>query len=497
MSATQQRRERDYGLDQLRQPTLLREFAYVNGQWLAGSDDSTIAVYNPANQAWLGSVASLTAEQSMQAVKDAQQAYLSWCCVLPQQRSRILHNWFQLIQEHKQDLALLITLEQGKPISEALAEIDYAASFVEFFAEEAKRLNIESVMSHLPNAEMEVWREPIGVAGLIIPWNFPVAMLTRKAGAALATGCSVIVHPCHETPFSALALAQLAEQAGMPPGVFNVISGHASTVVAPWMHMPEVRIISFTGSTDIGRLLYRQSADTIKRLVLELGGHAPFIVFADANIERAVDCAISAKFATSGQDCLAANRFFIERPVYEPFCQLFSKKTAALSVGPGIDDPAIGPLINEQAMLKQQLHIEDALAKGARLLTGGSRLAEQQLYFQPTVLADVSLDALIFKEETFGPVAALTAFDQEADVIELANSSEYGLISYVHSENAHRIYRLTRALQSGMVAVNRTKVTGAPIPFGGMKQSGIGREGARLGMEAYTEVKYVCRDYEN
>lgn len=495
MLSMQKRHARDPHLDGLKDPTLFREFAYINGEWCAGDADALIDVRNPADGAWIGSVASLSADQSRNAVRIAHEAFADWSMRLPQERGRILYRWYELMMEHKEDLALLMTLEQGKPLSESRGEIDYAASFLEYFAEEGKRLNIESVMSHLERAEVELWREPVGVAGLITPWNFPSAMLTRKAGAALAAGCTVVAHPSWETPFSALALAELAERAGVPAGVFNVLTGEARTVVAPWTVMPEVRALSFTGSTEIGRMLYRQSADTVKRMVLELGGHAPFLVFADADLDHAVECAIDAKFATSGQDCLAANRILVERPVYDAFCRKFAEKTAALTVGPGIDNPQIGPLMNEKAVAKQEEQISDALAHGARLLTGGHRQGLGPLFFQPTVLVDVPADAAIFREETFGPVAAIAPFDTEKEAIQRANDTEYGLVSYIHTESAHRIYRLTRALQYGMVAVNRTKVTGAPIPFGGMKQSGLGREGARLGLEAFTEVKYVCRDF--
>jgi len=320
-------------------------------------------------------------------------------------------------------------------------------------------------------------------------------MLTRKAGAALAAGCTIVAHPSHETPFSALALAELAERAGLPPGVFNVVTGRASVVVAPWSSDTRVRALSFTGSTEVGRLLYRNSAETVKRLVLELGGHAPFIVFADADLDEAVDEAIKAKFATSGQDCLAANRIYVQKPVYEEFCQRFAAATAELTVGPGLSDPDIGPLMNEKAMAKQEEHVADALAAGATVLTGGTRHEAGPLFFRPTVLSDVPDGALIMQEETFGPVAAITSFETEDEVLTRANATEYGLVAYVHTRAPRRIYRCARALQYGMVAVNRTKVTGAPIPFGGYKQSGIGREGARLGMEAFTEVKYVCRDW--
>lgn len=487
--------EKTFDLSLLDDPTLFRQLSYINGAWTAGDDNRRIDVSNPADGSRIGAVAALSALQSARAVEIADEAFFDWSARLPQERSAVLRRWFELMIEHKRDLALIMTLEQGKPLSEALGEIDYAASFLEFYAEEAKRPNIEGVTSHLKGAEVEVWLEPVGVAGLITPWNFPSAMLTRKAGAALAAGCSVVAHPSIETPFSALALAELAERAGMPKGIFNVLTGDARTLVGPWMDSAKVRAISFTGSTEVGRILYEQSAATIKRLVMELGGHAPFIMFAGADMDQAVEEAIKAKFATSGQDCLGANRFFIERPVYDEFCEKFAAAAARLTIGKGLDDPDIGPLMNERAVAKQVEHVEDAINKGARVLTGGKHHKFGPLFFQPTVLCDVPANALIMSEETFGPVAAITAFDSEDEVVERANNTEYGLVAYVHSQDPKRIYRMTRALQFGMVAVNRTKVTGAPIPFGGMKQSGLAREGARLGMEAFTDVKYVCRDW--
>ncbi|MCE8442007.1 NAD-dependent succinate-semialdehyde dehydrogenase [Rhodovulum sulfidophilum] len=472
---------------------LLRDRSRIGGDWVGS--ETRFEVRDPADGAVLGSVAAMSAEQSRAAIDSAQAAFPGWAGTLPQDRSAILRRWFELVTEAREDLARIMTVEQGKPLSEARGEIDYAASFIEFYAEEAKRPNIEGVTSHLPDAEVELWLEPVGVVALITPWNFPAAMLTRKAAAALAAGCSVLAHPSAETPHSALALAELAARAGVPPGVFNVVTGDAATIVGPWTEDPRVRALSFTGSTEIGRLLYRQSAATVKRLVLELGGHAPVIVFSGAELDHAVAETIKAKFATSGQDCLGANRIYVERPVYDEFCSRFTAATQALTVGRGMDDPDIGPLMNEAALTKQEDHVADALAKGARLACGGSRLPLGDLFYAPTVLTDVPHDAKIMREETFGPVAALTPFDTEDEVIARANDSEFGLVAYVHSLNPRRIYRVSRALQYGMVAVNRTKVTGAPIPFGGMKQSGIGREGARRGMEAFMEIKYVCRDW--
>lgn len=455
-----------------------------------------LAVRDPSTGALVAQVAMSDATGARAAVDAAQAAFPDWSTTLPQVRAEILHRWHALIMEAKEDLSRIMVAEQGKPISEARGEIDYAASFVQFYAEEALRPNIEGVTSHLHDAEMELWREPVGVAALITPWNFLCAMITRKAAAALAAGCTVVIHPSAETPLSALALAELARRAGFPEGVVNTVIGDAATIVGEWTADTRVRALSFTGSTEVGRLLYRQSADTVKRLVLELGGHAPFIVFKDADLDRAVAEAIKAKFATSGQDCLGANRFYIERPVYQEFCERFTRAVEALTMGRGMDDPDIGPLIHERAVEKQVLQVNDALKNGAKLLTGGAIDHDRgPLFFQPTVLADVPDAAAIMSEENFGPVAPLTPFDDEGEVIGRANATEYGLVAYVHSLDPRRIYRLTRALQFGMVAVNRTKVTGAPIPFGGTKQSGIGREGARQGLEAFTDIKYVCRDW--
>lgn len=481
---------------QLIAESLFREASYIGGEWRQAEYGQSIDVLNPANHSLIGVVPAMSRAEACDAVDAAAKAFPEWAVLLPQDRSTILRRWFELINASKEDLALIMTLEQGKPITEARDEIDYAASFVEYYSEESKRPNIESVTSHLESAEVELWREPVGVVALVTPWNFPSAMLTRKAAAALAAGCTVVAHPSQETPFSALALAELAERAGVPSGVFNIVTGEARKLVPAWTNDTRVRALSFTGSTEVGRLLYRNSAESVKRLVLELGGHAPFLAFADADIDHTLDCAISAKFATSGQDCLAVNRFFVEEQIYEEFCTRFAERAAELTVGPGLDDPDIGPLMNMASVQKQQSHVEDALAKGARLLAGGEVHPAGELFFQPTVLVDVPADALIFNEETFGPVAAIASFSDEAEVTKRANDTEYGLVAYLYSSDPARIYRLSRALQFGMVAVNRTKVTGAPIPFGGVKQSGLGREGARLGMEEFMEVKYVCRHWQ-
>ena len=473
---------------------LLREFAYIDGEWVAGREGRTFAVIDPATDAWLAGVPSLGAVEARQAVDAAEAAFPAWAGLVAAERAAVLRRWHALMIEASEDLALIMTLEQGKPISEARGEIAYAAAFIDFYAEEAKRLSIESIQPHLANAEFELRREPLGVAALVTPWNFPSAMLTRKAAAALAAGCTVVCHPASETPLSALALAELADRAGMPAGVFNVVTGAPEPIVSAWTADFRVRALSFTGSTTIGQKLYRDLADTMKTLVLELGGHAPFVVFADADLDKAVDAAMTAKFATSGQDCLAANRILVERPVYEAFCRLFAEKVKALTVGSGLTDPDIGPLMHERAVDKQVEHVEDAVARGAKVLAGGKRSAEGALYFQPTVLADVDPSSRIFHEETFGPVAAIAPFETEEEAVRRANDTEYGLVAYLHSSDPARISRVSRALQFGMVAVNRTKITGAPIPFGGVKLSGLGREGSRHGMEAYTELKYICRD---
>jgi aspartate-semialdehyde dehydrogenase len=481
-------------LSALNDPRLFREFAYVDGAWTAGSGRRSIDVTDPSDGTRVGNVPAMTAADTRQAIEAAHRAFPRWSSELPLKRSHLLRRWYELIVLASEDLARLMVQEQGKPLSEAIGEIEYAASFVEFYAEEARRLNVESITSHLPGAEMAILRQPVGVAGLITPWNFPSAMLTRKAAAALAAGCTVVAHPSSETPFSALALAELAERAGFPAGVFNVVTGNAREVVGAMTAAKQIRVLSFTGSTEIGRLLYEQSAPTIKRLVMELGGHAPFIAFADCDFDRAVDRAISAKFATSGQDCLAANRFFVERPIYERFVEAFAARVRELEIGPGMSNPDIGPLINERAIVKQREHVEDAIARGAKLVCGGKVHPAGPLYFEPTVLADVPHDALIFSEETFGPVAAFSPFDHEEEVLQKANETEMGLVAYLHTSNEARSFRMSRALEFGMVAVNRTKITGAPVPFGGVKQAGLGREGSRHGMEAFTDLKYVCRE---
>ncbi len=481
-------------LSRLRDPRLLREMAYIAGRWTAAGGDARFAVNDPATGLNVARVSRLGADAASQAVDAAARALPAWKALLPQERSARLRAWHALILEARDDLALIMTLEQGKPLSESQGEILYAASFVEWYAEEAKRLNVESVTSHLAGAEMLVRREALGVAALLTPWNFPSAMLTRKAAAAFAAGCTVVAHPSSYTPLSALALAELAERAGLPPGVLNIVTGDAEPIASRFCDDERVRIVSFTGSTEIGRKIAARCTPTMKRLVMELGGHAPLIVFDDADLGRAVEIAMAAKFATSGQDCLAANRIYVQRSIYPAFCGAFGKRIAELKVGPGLDpDTEIGPLMHANAVSKAKAQIADALAHGARRVTPDN-VAPGPLYVTPTLLADVPDSALIMREETFAPIAAVTPFDTEDEVVARANATEYGLVAYVVTENGARALRLGRSLDYGMVAINRVKITGAPIPFGGMKQSGLGREGSRHGLEAFTDLKYLCLD---
>jgi aspartate-semialdehyde dehydrogenase len=482
-------------LDRLDDPRLFRELAYVNGRWQSGDGGATQTVVDPATGAVIGAVAVLERAEAAAAVEAAHSAFTSWRNLSPAARGNHLETWVESIRDAKEDLATLMTLEQGKPLAEARGEIDYASDFIAYYAEEAKRPHTDSVTSPFSDAETVLRREPVGVAGLVTPWNFPSAMITRKAAAALAAGCSVVVHPSMQTPFSALALAELADRSGLPAGVFNVVPGDPQTIVGELCHNPTVRAMSFTGSTAIGRLIARQCADTMKVLIMELGGHAPFIVFADADLERAVDGAIAAKFATSGQDCLAANRIYVERPVYDAFAKAFTARVESLTVGNGFEeDVDIGPLINEGAVAKSEDHVDDALRRGARLVTGGARHPLGGNFFSPTVLADVPRNTRIMREETFGPVAALTPFDDDAQLLRDANATEYGLVAYLFGKDRKRVAWFCDRLEFGMIAVNRAKITGASIPFGGVKQSGLGREGSRFGLEAFTEPKYLCLD---
>jgi aspartate-semialdehyde dehydrogenase len=482
-------------LSMLKDRHLLRDLSYIGGRWVNGRNGATFKISDPASSAPLAWVASLGTVETSEAIDAAHIALPAWRALLPQRRAAVLRKWHELMLAAKEDLALIMTLEQGKPLAESRSEIDYAAGFIEWYGEETKRQNTEGVTSHLADAEMIVRREALGVVGVVTPWNFPSAMITRKVAAALAAGCTVVAHPSSETPLSALALAELGERAGLSAGVFNVVTGDAVTIVPTLCDDPRVRALSFTGSTGIGKLIAGQCAGTVKRLVMELGGHAPLIIFDDATVDRATDIAISAKFSTSGQDCLAANRIFVQRSIAERFVAAFARRIKALKVGNGMAEGVdIGPLMHERAVTKVEEHVADAIGRGASLIAGGKRHAAGTLFFEPTLLINVPADALIMREETFGPVAAIAVFDTEEEVIARANDTEYGLVAYVVTENGARQMRLGRALEYGMVAINRVKITGGPVPFGGWKQSGLGREGSRHGLEAFTELKYLCID---
>lgn len=478
-------------LKNLSRPGLIEGRAFLEGCWV--SRDETLPVIDPANGDHLADIAACSLGDADAAVEAARAAFHLWRDKLPMERGQILRSWGKLMREHAQDLAVIMTAEQGKPLAESVGEISYAASFLDWFAAEGERAYGETIPSHLPGSRLSVHMQPLGVAVAITPWNFPYAMITRKAGAALAAGCTMIVKPAPETPLSALALAKLAQEAGMPDGVFQVVTGHAAPLAKRLLEHSEVRAFSFTGSTEVGRILLTQSAATIKKASLELGGHAPFIVFQDADIAAAVKGCIGAKFATSGQDCLAANRIYVQRGLYKDFVDAFAAAAGKLSVGhglePGID---IGPMTRSSVAEKCRQQISEALSAGARLVCGGQDSPLGGNFVPPTVLADVTDDMLIAREETFGPVAAILPFDEENEVIARANASEMGLAAYVYTNDLGRAMRLTDRLEYGMVAVNTPKFTGAPIPFGGWKQSGLGREGSRHGLSEYLEAKYVC-----
>jgi succinate-semialdehyde dehydrogenase len=480
-------------VDGLCRADLLRDRAYIGGAWCDAGDGRRLAVENPADGSLLGTVPDMGAREAQAAIAAAEGAFPAWRATPAKERGAILRRWAELMLRHKEDLARIMTLEQGKPLAEAQGEIDYAASFLDWFGEEAKRAYGETIPSHLPGSTLLVVREPVGVAAAITPWNFPSAMITRKAGAALAAGCTMVVRPASETPFSALALAVLAEEAGLPRGVLSIITGDPIAIGDVLTKSPIVRALSFTGSTEIGRKLLQQSAGTVKKMSMELGGHAPFIVLEDADLDEAVKGAIAAKFATSGQDCLAANRIYVPARLHDAFVARFVAATAALQVGPGLEPGVeIGPLMHEKAVRKCEAHVADAVVKGARLVVGGTRHALGGSFYTPTVLADVTDGMLIAREETFGPVAAILRYEDEAEVVARANATIYGLAAYVYGSGLRDVMRVAGALDYGMVAVNTAKFTGPPIPFGGTKQSGLGREGSRHGLDDYSELKYLC-----
>ncbi|WP_312148151.1 NAD-dependent succinate-semialdehyde dehydrogenase [Brevundimonas sp.] len=472
---------------------LLRHQAYIDGRWIDADDGATFEVTDPATGEVLATAPAMGAAETRRAIAAAEAAMKPWAAKTAGERARILRRWFDLMMSEQEALGRLLTREQGKSLTEAKGEIAYAASFIEWFAEEGKRTYGEVIPTHDGGKRLITLRQPVGVVGAITPWNFPAAMITRKVGPALAAGCAVVLKPASQTPLSALALAVLAEEAGLPPGLFNVVTGSASAIGGELTASETVRKISFTGSTQIGRLLMQQSADTIKKMSLELGGNAPFLVFDDADIDAAVAGAVASKFRNSGQTCVCTNRFYVQSSVHDEFVAKLAKATAALRVGNGLEDGVqIGPLIDAKVVKKVEEHIADARAKGATVITGGQRHALGGTFFQPTVLSGVTSDMLICKEETFGPVAPVVRFETEEEGLALANATEFGLAGYFYARDMGRVWRVAEAMETGMIGVNTGLISTEVAPFGGIKQSGLGREGSRHGIEDYLELKYVC-----
>ena len=478
----------------LKDPSLFRQQAFINGEWCDADDGSTINVSNPATGALIGTIPQMGALEAHRAIAGANAAWKAWRSLLAKERATILRRWHGFIMDNADDLAMIMTVEQGKSLTESRGEIAYGASYIEWFAEEGKRIYGDTVPASSPGRRIMVTKEPIGVCAAITPWNFPSAMITRKAGPALAAGCTMVVKPSELTPFSALALAELAHRAGIPAGVFNVVTGHPVAIGAEFTSNLLVRKLSFTGSTAIGRLLMQQCAGSIKKLSLELGGNAPFIVFNDADLDAAVEGALASKYRNSGQTCVCANRIYVQDEVYD----LFSEKLVAavkkdFKVGNGVE-PGVnqGPLINESAVHKVESQLSDAVSKGARILSGGKRHELGGTFFEPTVLADVTQNMKIAREETFGPVAPLFRFKTDDEVVAMANDTEFGLASYFYSRDIGRIFRVAEQLEYGMVAINTGILSSEVAPFGGVKQSGMGREGSKYGMDDYLVVKYWC-----
>ncbi|WP_422110115.1 NAD-dependent succinate-semialdehyde dehydrogenase [Bradyrhizobium elkanii] len=478
-------------LDGLCRRDFLTGAALIDGCWIAG--DERDVVVDPATGEVIADVARCRAVDMNRAIAAAEGCFPKWQQLLPAKRGEILSSWASLMLSHSEQLAVLVTCEQGKPLSEARNEIAYGAGFLEWFAAEGERAYGETIPSHKLGSLLQVRMHPVGVAAAITPWNFPVAMITRKAGAALAAGCPIIVKPAPETPLSALAVARLAEEAGIPRGVFQVLVGDPIELSTPLVRDTRIRALSFTGSTEVGRVLLEGAAATVKKVSLELGGHAPFLVFDDVNLEKAVAGAMAAKFATSGQDCLAANRIYVQRGIYGAFVNEFAAATARLTVGHGLDATTdIGPMTKLSVATKCRAQIEDAAAKGARVMSPKQVQALGQNFVPPTLLSDVTDEMLVAREETFGPVAAILPFDSEEEVLVRANGSEMGLAAYVYTDNLRRALRLSEKIEYGMVGINTSSFTGPPIPFGGWRQSGLGREGSRHGLAEYMELKYVC-----
>jgi len=472
---------------------LLQPCAFVAGEWIPAAGGTSIVVDDPSTGKSLGEVPRLGRVETARAIEAAARAQRDWAARPARQRSAILKGWFDRIVLERESLAHLLTAEQGKPLSEARAEIDYAASFIEWFAEEAKRVTGDVIPGHEADKRIIVLKQPVGVVAAITPWNFPAAMVTRKLAPALAAGCAIVLKPASQTPFTALALAALAQQAGLPDGLLSVITGNASEIGAELCANPDVRKLTFTGSTEIGRQLIAATAGTVKRLSLELGGNAPFIVFDDADLDAAVDGAIQSKFRNAGQTCVCSNRLLVHDRIYDDFAERLRARVEAMNVGPGMAfDTDIGPLIDEPAVAKVETHVADALAKGARLVCGGTPHPAGRRYYRPTVLGEVAENMLVSREETFGPVAPLRRFESDEQAIALANDTEFGLASYFYSADADRLFRVAEALEFGIVGVNTGLISTEVAPFGGIKQSGYGREGSRYGIDDYLNLKYVC-----
>lgn len=477
----------------LNDPTLLHQQCYIDGQWVNAASGAIIEVNNPATGETIATVPELAGDEVAGAIDAANAAWVSWRKTTGKERCNLMHRWFSLMLEHQEDLARLMTLEQGKPLAESRGEIAYAASFLEWFGEEAKRI-YGDVMGHpQPGKRIVVLKQPIGVVGAITPWNFPTAMITRKCAPALAAGCTVVIKPASQTPLSALALAELAERAGIPKGVVNIVTGKGSTIGSELTTSPIVRKISFTGSTEVGKTLMEQSASTVKKVSLELGGNAPFIVFDDADLDAAVTAAMACKFRNAGQTCVCANRLLVQDGVYDAFAEKLTAAVNAIQIGNGLDDGVQqGPLIDDYAVQKAEEHILDAQQHGAEVIAGGGRHQLGQSFFQPTVMINVDRKMKISHEETFGPVAPLFRFSTEDEAIEMANDTEFGLAAYFFSRDLGRVWRVSEALEYGIVGVNEGIISNEIAPFGGVKESGIGREGSKYGMEDYLEIKYLC-----
>ncbi|MDO6467760.1 NAD-dependent succinate-semialdehyde dehydrogenase [Neptunomonas phycophila] len=475
----------------LKDMSLLKDRCLVNGQWVEAENKSTIDVINPATGDVITSIPHLSASEIPAVISASQVAQREWAAMAAKERSKILRRWFELLLENADDLALLMTTEQGKPLAEAKGEIAYAASFIEWFAEEAKRIYGDTIPAPLANQRLTVIKQPIGVTAAITPWNFPAAMITRKAAPALAAGCSMIVRPADLTPLTALAIGELAQRAGIPDGVFQVVTGSASKIGKVLTDSTTVTKLSFTGSTEVGRLLMAQCAETIKKMSLELGGNAPFIVFDDADLDKAVEGAMASKYRNAGQTCVCANRILVQRGVYKAFSEKLLEKVKALNVGDGIQPGTdIGPMIEEKAIAKVEEHIQDAVSKGATLLYGGERLGG--LFLKPSILTDVTPDMKVAQEETFGPMAPLFPFDTEEEAVAMANDTIFGLAAYFFTKDYARSIRVAEALEYGMVGHNTGIISNEVAPFGGVKQSGLGREGSKYGIDEYLELKYIC-----